>query len=75
MDYNDPYIPSLSKTRHYNFNLSSVNLDESALKGYDCLLIITDHSCYDYEFLLEHAPLIVDTRGVIKKNHQRVIRA
>ena len=53
----------------------TVNLDESVLKGYDCLLITTDHSCYNYEFLLEHASLIVDTRGVIRKNHQKVIRA
>jgi UDP-N-acetyl-D-glucosamine dehydrogenase len=75
IDYNDPYIPKLAKTRHYQFSLSSVNLDESTITKYDCILIATDHSCYDYDFLVKHALLIVDTRNAIKSTHKKIIKA
>lgn len=75
VDYNDPYIPQLVRTRRYNFKLSSVNLDKPTIKKYDCILIATDHSSYDYDLLTEHAALIVDTRNAIKGNHKNVARA
>jgi len=62
--YNDPHIPALRPGRKYDFGLASTPLTEQTLTAADCVLIATDHDAYDYPFILEHAPLIVDTRNV-----------
>lgn len=62
--YNDPYIPALKPVRKYNFPLESTPLTDENLRGVDCVLVATDHSTYDYGFILENANLIVDTRNV-----------
>ena len=49
MDYNDPYFAALHKMRHYDFsNMRSVDISPEKLKSYDCVLIATDHTSYDY---------------------------
>ncbi len=63
VDFNDPYIPRTKKMRMYDLRKSSVPLTPETLKKYDCVVIATDHSCYDYDFILKHAPLVVDTRN------------
>ena len=63
IDYNDPYFPALFKMRHYDFsNKRSVELSPANLGRYDCVLIATDHSSYDYEAIVRNARLVVDTR-------------
>jgi UDP-N-acetyl-D-glucosamine dehydrogenase len=62
--YNDPHIPALRPGRKYDFGLTSTPLTQQTLAAADCVLIATDHDAYDYPFILEHAPLIVDTRNV-----------
>ncbi|HEY6011472.1 MAG TPA: hypothetical protein VIX18_08385, partial [Nitrospirota bacterium] len=47
----------------YDLKKTSVPLTEKNLKSYDCVVIATDHSAYDYEFILKHAALVVDTRN------------
>jgi len=64
ISYNDPHIPKLRPVRKYNFDLSSTPLTEDTLRQSDCLLIATNHDAYDYDFILRHAPLIVDTKNV-----------
>lgn len=64
ISYNDPHIPKLSANRKYDFRLTSTELTAENIMAADCLLITTDHSVYDYDFILEHARLIVDTRNV-----------
>ena len=49
--------------RKYTFDLNSTDLTEDALRSMDCILLATDHSAYDYRFILENADLIVDTRN------------
>lgn len=66
VDYNDPYIPAIPKLRKHQLDMRSVELTEDALQGYDCVLIATDHRCYDMDFIVEHAPLIVDTRNATR---------
>ena len=44
----------------------SIELDEAALSGVDCVLISTDHDDVDYQFLADHARLIIDTRNAMK---------
>jgi UDP-N-acetyl-D-glucosamine dehydrogenase len=64
--YNDPYVPRLKKARKYAFSLSSVALTERLLKKVDVVLIATDHSCYDYDWIARHAQLVVDSRNAVK---------
>jgi len=64
VEYNDPYIPRLRKVRKYDFGLTSIPLDVKNIHQVDCVLIVTDHDVYDYDFVLRNAKLIVDTRNV-----------
>ena len=51
---------------------SSVHSDWlEALASQDCVLIVTDHSSYDYEWIVKHAPLVVDTRGATRAVEDR----
>lgn len=77
VDYNDPHIPSFSGMRHYpDLAMKSVELSAKKLKGYDCVVIITNHSQYDYEWIVKNSKLIVDTRNATKKlKSNKVINA
>ncbi|GAB4174204.1 MAG: UDP-N-acetyl-D-glucosamine 6-dehydrogenase [Calditrichia bacterium] len=78
VDYNDPYIPKLWKMRKYNFKEESVDLTESNLKNYDAILISTNHDEYDYEFIVKHAQLVIDTRNAtknLKQYQDKIIKA
>lgn len=66
VDYNDPYIPQTKKMRKYDLKKTSVPLSRNMLKKYDCVVIATDHSCYDYDFIVKNASLVVDTRNAVK---------
>lgn len=66
VDYNDDYVKSIPELRKYNFSKRSVKLTKENLKKYDLVLISTDHSYYDPEFILKHSNLIVDTRNLFK---------
>ena len=71
LDYNDPYFPVLHKMRHYDYaKMRSVDLTPKALSAYDCVLIATDHSSYDYDSIAEHANLVVDTRNATRRVKQ-----
>ncbi len=68
LDYNDPYFPALFKMRHYDFSkMRSVELIPKHLASYDCVLIATDHSSYDYNFIVQHSKLIVDSRNATRR--------
>ena len=67
LSYNDPYIPQLPSMRHYQVpELTSQNLTPEYLASQDCLLIVTDHSSYDFSFITQHAALIIDTRNATR---------
>lgn len=67
LSYNDPHIPRLPRMRHYNVpDMESVELTPKLLAEQDCVLIATDHSAYDYDFIVRHAPLVIDTRNATK---------
>ncbi len=66
VDYNDPLVPKTHKMRHYDLKMLSVPLTARNLKKYDCVVISTNHSSYDYDFIAKHSRLIVDTRNVMK---------
>ena len=67
VEYNDPHIPRCGGMRHYpGVDLSSIPLNDAALQSADCVLLITDHSAYDYNWIASKAKLIVDTRNAFK---------
>jgi UDP-N-acetyl-D-glucosamine dehydrogenase len=78
VDYNDPYAPALYKMRHYDFsNMRSVPLTAEGLSQHDCVVIATDHSVYDYQMIVDHAPLVVDTRNAtrgVTGNQEKIVR-
>jgi UDP-N-acetyl-D-glucosamine dehydrogenase len=63
VSYNDPHVPTLPRMRHHTLRLDSQPLTPEFLGGQDCVLIVTDHSRYDYDFVVENARLVVDTRN------------
>lgn len=77
--YNDPYIPTLPRMRHWpHLAMASTPLTEHYLTEQDCVLIATDHSAYDYEWIVSCAKLVVDTRNATKhlaRTRPNVIRA
>jgi UDP-N-acetyl-D-glucosamine dehydrogenase len=62
--YNDPYFPTVGQGRHYALNMTNTPLDN--LAQYDAVMIVTDHSSYDYPAIVEQSQLIVDTRNATK---------
>ncbi|HEX6771785.1 MAG TPA: nucleotide sugar dehydrogenase [Acidobacteriaceae bacterium] len=64
VDYNDPFFPTVGRGRHYDLHMSSTPLDK--IKDYDCVLIVTDHSSYDYKKIVGEAQLVVDTRNATR---------
>ncbi len=67
VDYNDPHIPSLPPMRKYpHLKKESRPLTAETLAEADCVLVVTDHSAYDWPWIVEHARLVVDTRNATK---------
>lgn len=62
--YNDPYFPTVGRGRHYNLNMRCTPLTN--LEQYDCVLIMTDHSDYDYRAIVNQSQLVVDSRNATK---------
>jgi len=69
MTYNDPHVPTLPKMRHYPDlpPMVSEELTSTYLAAQDCVVIATDHSAYDYDFIVGHSRLVVDTRDATKR--------
>ena len=66
VDYNDPLVPATHKMRQHDLQMQSVPLNPQTLAGYDCVLIATNHSVYDWQMIADHARLIVDTRNAMQ---------
>jgi UDP-N-acetyl-D-glucosamine dehydrogenase len=62
--YHDPYIPDL---HHEGLELQSVDLTADTLRSADCVVIVTDHSVFDYNWVASEASIIVDSRNALKK--------
>jgi UDP-N-acetyl-D-glucosamine dehydrogenase len=78
VDYNDPYIPKMPHVRKYRYEMKSVPLTPANLKKYDVVLISTDHSSYDYQKIVTHAKLVIDTRNATKEVsqfHNKIFKA
>jgi UDP-N-acetyl-D-glucosamine dehydrogenase len=79
VSYNDPLIGRLPRMRRYpQLAMSSVPLAADLLARQDVVLIVTDHSAYDYDWIVAHAPLVVDTRNAtrnVKQGREKIVKA
>jgi UDP-N-acetyl-D-glucosamine dehydrogenase len=64
VSYNDPYFPTVGRGRKYDLQMKCTPLEN--LGQYDCVLIVTDHSDYDYQRIVREAQLVVDTRNATR---------
>ena len=75
-DYNDPYIPQIKPTRKYKQFVGKKSVALKKINQYDCVVILTDHTSYDFKTIANESKVIVDTRnacGNIKSN--KIIKA
>ncbi len=79
LSYNDPHVPRLPKMRHHDLpEMASVELSPEILTAQDCVLIATDHSAYDYEFIVKHSNMVLDTRNAtvdVADHRERILKA
>ena len=75
ISYSDPHVPTFPKMRKYHFDLNSVSLTAETLARYDCVILTTDHSRFNYSLIAEHAKLIIDSRGKFQDSDAKVVRA
>jgi UDP-N-acetyl-D-glucosamine dehydrogenase len=75
VSYSDPHIAVFPKMREHKFDLKSVALSPAAIAGYDCVLLATDHSKFDYDMIKANARLIIDSRGKYLEPAKNIIKA
>lgn len=78
ISYHDPFVPRIPPMRHHNIQLESVPLRPDTLRGFDFVVIITNHSGINWEQVVEHAPLVIDSRnacGEVKKHREKIVKA
>ncbi|SMC04327.1 UDP-N-acetyl-D-glucosamine dehydrogenase [Sulfobacillus thermosulfidooxidans DSM 9293] len=67
VEFHDPYVPVVKPHTFFSRQIRSVELTQELLESQDCVVITTDHSCIDYEWVVNHSALVVDSRNATKK--------
>jgi UDP-N-acetyl-D-glucosamine dehydrogenase len=67
VDYHDPLVARTHPMRHHQLEMKSITLTPEALAKYDCVVISTHHSSYNWQEIADHAQLIVDSRNAMKQ--------
>jgi len=78
VDYNDPYCPRTHKMREHDLKMTSKELSAKMLASYDAVLISTNHNDYDYQFIVDSAQLVIDTRNAtkdVKRGAGKIVKA
>jgi UDP-N-acetyl-D-glucosamine dehydrogenase len=76
VDYNDPYIPEIMPVRKYKQFVGKKSVPLGNLNQYDLTIILTDHSSYNYEVIVEQSKIVVDTRNACSKiKSDKIIKA
>jgi len=76
--YHDPHVPRIHNMRKYDLDLASSSLNEQLLSEMDAVVIVTDHSSYDYDWIVENSSIVLDTRNAtrnVKSNRHKIIKA
>jgi len=81
VSYNDPHISQFTVGKDVFYReettLNSIPLTEELLANHDCVVIVAGHSAYDYDWIVSHAPLVIDTMNAtkeVKTNRERILR-
>jgi len=72
--YSDSNVPTFPEMREHHFDLASVELSPETVAGYDAVLLLTDHTDFDYKMIEENAQILIDTRGKFR-NSTTAVRA
>jgi len=75
LSYADPHVPVFPKMREHAFDLEAVAVTPELLAAQDAVVLLTDHSAFDYAMIRAHARLLVDTRGKFREPAETIIRA
>jgi len=78
VDYNDPHIPKTHKQRQHDLRMTSKKLSAKMLASYDVVLLSTNHSDYNYDWIVKNAKLVVDTRNAteaVRRGRSKIIKA
>jgi UDP-N-acetyl-D-glucosamine dehydrogenase len=78
VDFHDPHVTATHKMRHHDLQMKSIELSAENVQSYDCLLIATHHSAYDWQWVADHGKLIVDTRNAlreVKGSREHIVQA
>lgn len=75
VNYSDPNVPIFPKMREHHFDLASIPLTPETLASHDAVVLLTDHSAFDYGAILKHAKLVVDTRGKYRMVADHLVKA
>ena len=76
--YNDPWIPKLKTTRKYNFQMESTPISPAVLGEMDAVIVVTDHSDYDFEEIVRYSNVVIDTRNAtkdVKEQREKIFMA
>lgn len=73
--YSDPHVPVFPKMREHKFDLFSIALTPENVASFDAVVLTTDHAKFDYDMLLEHAQVIIDSRGVYRAPAGNIVKA
>lgn len=75
LQYSDPHVPVFPRMREHKFDLSSVPVTAGNLAACDAVVVATDHAKFDYDLIRQHAPLIIDSRGVYRDAADHIVKA
>src|SRR5207248_9354379 len=78
VSYSDPHVPTLPRMRRHSLRLDSQPLTAEFLARQDCVLLVTDHSAFDCDFIVRHSQVVVDTRNAtagIEPGDCRIVKA
>ncbi len=75
LNYSDPHVPRFPRMREHRFDLASVPVSTQILSKQDCVILVTDHDKFDFEAILAHSRLIVDTRGRYLADRANLVKA
>jgi UDP-N-acetyl-D-glucosamine dehydrogenase len=64
--YSDPHVPVFPRMRQHTFDLSSTELTPDVLRTFDAVLLLTNHTSFDYGMIRSHTSLLIDTRGIYR---------
>ena len=71
VSYSDPYVPKIQKTRNYNYEMDSIDINEEIIREFDLVVLSTNHSNFDYKMIAENALLIIDTRNAFDNHNTK----